>query len=298
MLDPACGSGNFLYVTLQKLKDLEKEVDRLHARPAASTPDLPEVGPWQLYGIEINPYAHDLAQMTVWIGYLQWIRVHGLGGHDDPVLRAIDNIQCKDAILDLSDPGEPTEPEWPAVDFIVGNPPFLGGKMLRTELGDEYVDAMFEVCKDRVPAEADLCCYWFEKARSAVHQGRATRAGLLATQGIRGGANRKVLERIKETGDIFFAESDRPWVLDGAAIRVSMVGFDRQSQADRWLDGKPVASINVNLSSGGGRNPSATTGGQSRADLHGRYEGRLVRIDARRRPGDVALAEPSRSAEF
>jgi type II restriction/modification system DNA methylase subunit YeeA len=147
---------------------------------------------------------------------------------------------------------QPAEPDWPEADFIVGNPPFLGGKKLRTDLGDEYVDAMFQVYDGRVPREADLCCYWFEKARAYVeHESKKrhhVRAGLLATQGIRGGANRAVLKRIKETGDIFMAWSDRPWVLDGAAVRVSMIGFDDGSDKSRTLDGAAVAAINPDLS--------------------------------------------------
>jgi len=64
--------------------------------------------------------------MTVWIGYLQWTRQHGTGTWGDPILRPMDTFECKDAILDLSDPEHPREPDWPRVDFIVGNPPFLG----------------------------------------------------------------------------------------------------------------------------------------------------------------------------
>ena len=101
------------------------------------------VGPWQLYGIEINPYAHELAQMTVWIGYLQWIRANGYGFTEDPVLRKMNNFMCMDAILDLTDPANAKEPEWPKVDFIVGNPPFLGGSLLRNSLGDAYVEKLF-----------------------------------------------------------------------------------------------------------------------------------------------------------
>lgn len=104
VLDPACGSGNFLYVTLQKLKDLEKEVI-LFALEHGFSGEIPLVGPWQLYGIEINPYAFELAQMTVWIGYLQWTRQNGFGTPSDPVLRPMDTFQCKDAILDLSATG-------------------------------------------------------------------------------------------------------------------------------------------------------------------------------------------------
>ncbi len=248
VLDPACGSGNFLYVTLQALKDLEKAVIVFSMDNGLGS-FIPLVGPWQLYGIEINPYAHDLAQMTVWIGWLQWIRFNGFGSPNEPILRAIPgNFQCRDAILDRTDPANPKEPDWPRVDFIVGNPPFLGGKMLRRELGDANLDALFAVWDGRVPREADLCCYWFEKARAHIAAGGCRRAGLLATQGIRGGANRAVLKRIKESGDIFWAESDRDWVQDGANVHVSMAAFDDGAEPSRTLDGRPVATINANLS--------------------------------------------------
>jgi hypothetical protein len=250
ILDPACGSGNFLYVVLQKLKDLEKEAILL-AQDRLQESFLPTVGPWQLYGLEVNPYAHDLAQMTVWIGYLQWTRANGFGVQQKPILKPLgDNFRCLDAILDLSDPEHPREPEWPKVDFLVGNPPFLGGKLLRRQLTDTYVDRLFGVWADRVPREADLCCYWFEKARAHIERGDSRRAGLLATQGIRGGANRRVLERIGETGAIFFAESDRPWILDGANVHVSMVGFDNSTETLRTRDGVPVAGINADLTAG------------------------------------------------
>ncbi|MFO7957695.1 MAG: type IIL restriction-modification enzyme MmeI [Candidatus Brocadiia bacterium] len=250
VLDPACGSGNFLYVTLQKLKDLEKEVI-LFAAEHRLGQIMAMVGPWQLYGIEISPYAFDLAQMVVWIGYIQWTRSNGFQIDRDPVLTPMEGrFENKDAILDLSDPENPKEPDWPKVDYIVGNPPFLGGKLMREYLGDDYVDRLFDLWEGRVPHEADLCCYWFEKARAHLADGKCQRAGLLATQGIRGGANRTVLEHIKETGDIFFAESDRPWVLDGASVHVSMVGFhadDQSLHGSPVLDGTPVEAVHANL---------------------------------------------------
>ncbi len=247
ILDPACGSGNFLYVSLQMLKNFEKEVIRWAQDQGLDAP-LPLVHPRQLFGIELNPYAFGLAQMTVWIGHLQWIRAHGFGSPPEPILQTLPgNFRNCDAIIDLSNPTEPHEPTWPKVDFIVGNPPFLGGKLLRTNLGDAYVEAMFRVWKNRVPAEADLCCYWFEKARAQIESGQCRRAGLLATQGIRGGSNREVIKRIKETGDVYFAESDRPWVLDGANVHISMVGFDNGGDGQRVLDGASVAQINANL---------------------------------------------------
>ena len=247
ILDPACGSGNFLYVSLQMLKDLEKEVI-VWAQDRGLETSLPLVHPRQLYGIELSPYAFGLAQMTVWIGHLQWIRVNGYGSPPEPILQTLQgNFRNQDAIVDLANPAAPAEPSWPAAEYIVSNPPFLGGKLLRTGLGDDYVNAMFEVWQGRVPAEADLCCYWFEKARAQIEAGKCKRAGLLATQGIRGGANREVLKRIKVSGDIFFAESDRPWVLDGANVHISMVGFDNGGDQQRLLDGTGVPQINANL---------------------------------------------------
>ena len=258
VLDPACGSGNFLYVALQMLKDLEKEVtDFAMTYGFSGFLPLPGVGPWQLYGIEVNPYAYDLAQMTVWIGYLQWAGGHGYPP-DNPVLRKMSTFECKDAILDLSDPDNPKDPEWPRVDFIVGNPPFLGDKKMRGELGDLYVDALRRLYAGRLPGRSDLCCYWFEKTRAAIHAGRACRAGLLATQGIRGGDNRRALERIKATGGIFWAWSDRPWILDGATVHVSMVGFDNGVERELQLDGGPASVIHANLTPGTTANSDPT----------------------------------------
>ena len=247
ILDPACGSGNFLYVSINLLLDLEKEVITYGATRGVSL--LPQVRPTQLAGIEINPYAQELAQVVIWIGYLQWMHHNGFNPPRNPVLEPIESIRLKDAIVGSSDPDKPKEAVWPEADFIVGNPPFLGGKLLRANLGDDYVETMFRVWDGRVPREADLCCYWFEKARQQIAMNHCGRAGLLATQGIRGGANREVLKRIKETGDIFWAVSDRNWILDGAAVHVSIVGFDRGEETNRILDDRPVPQINANLTS-------------------------------------------------
>ena len=252
MLDPACGSGNFLYVSLALMKALEKEVIAFSFAHGLSD-FSPRVHPRQLFGIETNEYAHELASAVVWIGYLQWKyrNAFDLTG-ESPILQPLDNIRLADAVLDFDANGDgtPNEAEWPSADVIIGNPPFLGSKLIRRELGDEYVDAMFEVWADRVPREADLCCYWFEKARSQIEQGHVRRAGLLATQGIRGGRNRVVLDRIAESGAIFWAQSDREWTLDGAAVHVSMIGFDNGSETTRELDGLEVSEIYTDLSSG------------------------------------------------
>jgi type II restriction/modification system DNA methylase subunit YeeA len=243
VLDPACGSGNFLYLALRELLDLQKEIITLAAR--LGLPDLElTVDPHQLYGIELNLYAHELAQITVWIGYLQWRVENGFAHMDEPILRPLKQIENKDAIINITDC---TEPDWPAVDVVIGNPPFIGGKLLRTELGDTYVEKLYRLYEGRVQHEADLVCYWFEKARAMVEMKHLKQAGLLATQGIRSGANRKVLERIKQTGDIFWAYSDRNWILDGATVHVSMIGFDDGTRIDRALNGNKVSFINSNL---------------------------------------------------
>ena len=249
VLDPACGSGNFLYVTLKALKDLEWEAIQWGSWALRTTQEFPRVGPEAVMGIEINAYAAELARVTIWIVQIQWMRGHGFGP-DRPVLRPLDNIECRDALLDLSDPVHPREADWPAAEFIVGNPPFLGAKLLRRGLGDECVDALFRVFGDRLPGMSDLAAYWHEKARAQIAAGKARRAGLLATQGIRGGLGRRVLERINESGGIFFARSDDPWVLAGANVHISFVGQDDGSETERELDGRRVAEINADLTSG------------------------------------------------
>jgi len=246
VLDAACGSGNFLYVALKLLLDLEKEVIGL-AGDLGGNLFFPGVSPAQVHGIEINPYARELAQATIWIGYIQWLNDNGFGVPEEPILKPLDNILHMDAILAYDAEGNPVEPEWPEADVIIGNPPFLGGKKMRTELGDHYVDELFRLYEGRVPHECDLVCYWFENARAMITKDKVNRAGLLATQGIRGGANRKVLERIKETGDIFWAQSDRDWILEGAAVNVSMIGFDDGQETSRVLDDISVNAINADL---------------------------------------------------
>jgi type II restriction/modification system DNA methylase subunit YeeA len=286
VLDPACGSGNFLYLALRRLLDLWLEAQRFAAAHDISLVLPRMVSPTQLYGIETEFYAHELASIVVWIGFLQWKHEHGIIDDREPILQKLDNIQHADAILRYNERfksleypnGSPYEPTWPAADYIVGNPPFLGGKLLRRELGDAYVDDLFALYKGEVKAESDLVVYWFEKARRQLAAGHVQRVGLLATQAIRGGANRAVLERIQQTGTIFWAWSDRKWLLQGAAVHVSMVAFERstpepsaggaphtsvgrsptsESTEDPraggplyLLDGQPVAFINPDLTTG------------------------------------------------
>ncbi len=254
VLDPACGSGNFLYLALRRMLDLWNEAHDFAVahdlRLAANYAIDHMVSPTQLYGIEVEFYAHELASIVVWIGYLQWKHEHVFTEDREPILQKLRNIEHGDAILRYDAEGKPYEPEWPNSDYIVGNPPFLGGKSLRRELGDHYVDDLFQIYAQRVRAESDLVVYWFEKARFALASRNASRVGLLSTQAIRQGANRNVLTRICESGSIFMAWSDRPWLLNGAAVRISMVGFDEGTERTIRLDGQNVARIFPNLTAG------------------------------------------------
>jgi type II restriction/modification system DNA methylase subunit YeeA len=267
VLDPACGSGNFLYVALRKLLDLWLEARdfAIHHNFQLATQYAADhmVSPAQLFGIEVEYYAYELASVVVWIGFLQWKFEHGIFIDRQPILQTLtNNIEHSDAILQQDAQTKQTrEPLWPPADFIVSNPPFLGGKLLRRTLGDVYVDQLFELYKGRVKAESDLVVYWFEKARHQLEVGSVGRVGLLATQGIRGGANRAVLERIQQTGRIFWAWSDRKWLLAGAAVHVSMVAFEGPAEQfgnsgldsaaeDCLLDGWSVPFINPDLTTG------------------------------------------------
>ena len=191
VLDPACGSGNFLYLALLALKDFEHQV-MVEAEALGLQREFPQVGPEAVLGIEINPYAAELARVSVWIGHIQWARRHGYPAPSDPVLRTLDTIACCDALL--AEDGSPAP--WPRADVIIGNPAFLGGKRLRTLLGDAYCERLFRAYADTVPAEADLVCYWVVRAQQQIAAGLCSRAGLVTTNSIRGGANRRVPHRV------------------------------------------------------------------------------------------------------
>ena len=246
VLDPACGSGNFLYLALQALKDLEHRVQFEAEVLGFERQFSVIIGPANVKGIEINPYAAELARVSVWIGEIQWMRRNGFSEARDPILKPLDNIECRDAILTPDD----AEPDWPEADVVIGNPPFLGGKLLIKHLGEDYVSRMFATYAGRVPAEADLVCYWFEKAGHQIASGKAKRAGLVATNSIRGGANRRALQAATKVRRIFEAWSDEPWVVDGAAVRVSVVCFTRaddESVSGARLDGQPVDEVHTDL---------------------------------------------------
>ena len=282
ILDPACGSGNFLYLALHAVKDIENRVV-LETEALGLSPTALLVGPEIVRGIELNHFAAELARTTIWIGYIQWKIRNAIYAKDDPVLRKLSNIECRDALVrevpspsrggwpegpggvaaevhdslgvasggDYPTPGLRPDPplkgegnpprfveaEWPDAEFIIGNPPFLGGKKLRDGLGDDAVDTLFSVYDGRVPREADLVTYWFEKARAKIAEGGTSAAGLVSTNSIRGGANRKVIERLVRDAELFDVWSDEPWIVDGAAVRVSLVCFRRRDASTSPLWG-------------------------------------------------------------
>ena len=271
ILDPACGSGNFLYVALEHLKRLEGEVlDALASFDSQALLELSSqtVDPHQLLGLEINPRAAAITELVLWIGFLQWhFRSRG-GAPPEPILKAFRNVECRDAVLAYDWPpqqrrdengapvsrwdgrtfkphpvtGKPVPDEtaqapvweypnahaaeWPEADFIVGNPPYIGNKRMRQELGDGYVEALRAAHPD-VPKTADYVMYWWDYAAELARAGAIRRFGFITTNSITQTFNRKIVQRHIEAEpplSIVFAVPDHPWVdsADGAAVRVAM----------------------------------------------------------------------------
>ena len=137
VLDPACGSGNFLYVTLRLLKDLEFEAIRWGGARLGVTGEFPRLGPANLLGIEINPYAKELAGVSIWVGQFQWMIEHGYGFPEDPVLQPLDNIELRDAIL-ARDAERPPRPGRVARRGVHRRQPAVPGERsgLRANLGE------------------------------------------------------------------------------------------------------------------------------------------------------------------
>ncbi len=245
VLDPACGSGNFLYLALLALKDLEHQA-MVEAEALGLQREFPQVGPEAVLGLEVNPYAAELARVSVWIGHIQWGRRHGYPAPSDPVLRSLDTIACQDAVL--TEIG--TQATWPDADVIVGNPPFLGDKAMIGTLGETYTTKLRAAYAGRVPGGADLVCYWFERAHEAIATGKTRQVGFVATQAIRKGASRAVLDAVARDGVIYEAFSNEEWTLDGADVRVSLVCFARQAFDTLKLDGQIVPRIHADLTAG------------------------------------------------
>lgn len=271
ILDPACGSGNFLYVSLDLLKELESEVLRTLSDLGEKQGALDMLGsmvsPQQFLGIEVNPRAREIADLVLWLGYLQWQRrTYGDADPPEPILHEFGNIVCRDAILDwdrvelrrdeqgkpvevwdqhttktdpvtgrqvpdpmalvpVNDYINPREADWPAADFIVSNPPFVGNKLMREALGDGYVDALRSAWSG-VPGSVDLVMYWWDKAARLVRDGKVQRFGFITTNSISQKLDRRVLEshlgaQVNPIA-IIWTIPDHPWVDSGADVRISM----------------------------------------------------------------------------
>ena len=246
VLDPACGSGNFLYLALHALKDLEHRV-QLEAEMMGLERAFPEVGPANVKGIEVNAYAAELARVSVWIGEIQWMRGNGFYESRDPILKPLETIECRDAILTP----EGSEADWPETDVVIGNPPFLGNRKLRNELGHDYVEALSEAYAGLVRGKPDLVCYWFAKAGRLLANQDIRSFGLVATNSIRGGTNRAVLHSILEDSIIFDAWADEPWVVNGAAVRVSLIcSAPKDAGFPVSLNAVEESNINADLTAG------------------------------------------------
>ena len=267
-LDPACGSGNFLYVTLHMVKRLELEVLRA-IEEITGNPELgiEEVGPWQFHGIEVKPWAREIAELTLWIGYHQfWMEHHKGINPPEPVLKDTGTLELRDAVLawdEIVEVPEKSRPDptprivhpvtgklvpdpnarlvyemyknprpapWPEADFIIGNPPYLGVRRQRDVFGDGYVDALRSVYPNFLDT-ADYVMYWWHNAARAVASGSAVRAGLITTNSITQSLNRPVIDAATHDGaHIVWAVADHPWVDEagGAAVRVAMTVLGNQ----------------------------------------------------------------------
>ena len=262
VLDPACGSGNFLYVALAELKNIEHRVNiEAEVLGIGLSRERPFCGPENMLGIELNPYAAELARVSVWIGDIQWSRRNGFDAARNPILRPLSTIENRDAIL----APDGAIADWPEADVVVGNPPFLGSKFLRNGkpatrtreavmgLGDSYVDGLFAAFRSLNPGSADLVSYWFAQASRLSSRERLTGLGFVATKSIAKGASNKALRDLINKGNwkINDAVRNTEWVVDGANVRVSLIGLSKDPiHRSPRLDSEIVSKINPDLTTG------------------------------------------------
>jgi len=245
VLDPACGSGNFLYVAYrelrrieQRLREREAELRVAEGKPKGDQVSLSAFFPLSnVKGIEIDGFAVALARVTLWMGHTLAVRELNLDESTLP-LADLSGIRVGDAL----------KLDWPRADAIIGNPPFIGTKMMRTRLTDEYVEdlrARFGV------GVKDYCVYWFRKAHD--HLAPERRAGLVATNSIREGGNRRAsLDYVAESGGVITnAVSSQKWPGE-ANVHVSIVNWVRGSvpQPPYMLNGEEVSGITPGLRAG------------------------------------------------
>ena len=250
-LDPACGSGNFLYIALLELKNIEHRVN-LEAEALGLPRGFPQLGPEVVLGIELSSYAAELTRVSVWIGEIQWMRRNGFEAAKNPILRTLNTIENRDAVLAL----DGTQAHWPDSDVIIGNPPYVGDRKLIKELGKEYTENLRQAYKEQLPKSANLVCYWYEKVAQKFDGGRLERAGLVTTSTIRNPNSRFILERLAKVSELFSAWSNMIWIeghgkgKEQAALRVAITCFEANNlfKGDVCLDGKAVPKIHSDLS--------------------------------------------------
>lgn len=245
VLDPACGSGNFLYLALLTLKEIEHRAN-IEAELLGFTRQAPSVGPETMLGIEINPYAAELARVSVWIGEIQWMRRNGFSVSSNPILKPLNTIEQRNAIVS----SDGSAAAWPRANVVIGNPPYLGAKLMKRKMGVEQTDAIRQIYFGRLPNFTDLVCYWFENARQMIEEGSLERAGLVATNSIRKNTNLTVMQRIVSSTQIFDAWSEERWTLDGAAVDVSLICFGEGGGQITHLNGELVNGIHADLTTG------------------------------------------------
>ena len=242
VLDPACGSGNFLYIAYNGLKDIEATIlSKIQGRRRSEA--LKGQGAFgfvtanQFFGMDTDPFAVELARVTLMIARKVAHDRLGLTEQELPLDNLDKNIIEADALFT----------PWPEADAIVGNPPFLGGKHMRLNLGDEYIDRVFGRFPE-VRDSVDFCSYWFRLAHNALKED--SRAGLVATNSIRHGKSRRAtLDYIKQNGGyIHSAVSSQPWSGE-ANVHVSIVNWAKQRPESCRLDDENVATINTSLRS-------------------------------------------------
>ena len=246
VLDPACGTGNFLYVSLELMKRLEGEVlETLAELGEMESIGFETVDPHQFLGIELNVRAAAIAELVLWIGYLQQHYRNSREHPAEPILKAFHNIQQKDAVLTwdgypelqfamkdgVAIPVYPNgrRPDWPEAEFIVGNPPFIGGKDLRSRMAPGYADALWSAHK-AMNESADFVMYWWDRAAELLTLKKTPlrRFGFVTTNSISQVFQRRVMERhmnAKAPVSIIFAVPDHPWTKatkDSAAVRIAM----------------------------------------------------------------------------
>ena len=236
VLDPACGSGNFLYLAYQELKRIEVMlIDKITATQSSEQVPIGLVTPNQFFGIDINPFAVELARVTLTIARKVAIDRYGLIEPALPLDTLDQNIVRRDALI----------AKWGEAEAIIGNPPFLGGKKLRQELGDKYVKKIQQRFPD-VQGQPDFCVFWFRKAHDSLSENG--RAGLVGTNSIAQVSGRKAsLDYIVNNGGIIHnAISTQEWSGE-ADVHVSIVNWAKQPQRQNFLDGEPVSFIYSSL---------------------------------------------------